>query len=263
MSCFFLDKDISILLVSMDLFSEQELFVLLRDNPIFTNDFIEYTFMCQSPQRRRELLLSRLLFLYIMQSNNVNILFFNSIKKKKDLLINSYYLSNKKVYLSVSHTHSWMVITANLTSYIVIDIESPQRNVDKIKLFFTKKIKLDDISENVSILSLWTVYEALCKLNVSKEFRKKILDTVVLELKKSREEINKSSFYLCIPVDNYKIFIWKDKLIPGPGCLITSKTQHKKIRLYTIGRAEHKIGKPCKEDLTRLLTCDEKIEINF
>lgn len=264
MSCFLLDKNISILLVSMDLFPEQELFVLLRDNPIFTRDFIEYIFRCKSSKRRVELLLSRLLFAYILQTHNVNIQFFNSINKKEDLLINNNFSSPERVvYLSISHTHSWIAIAANLISRSVIDIESPQREIGKIKLFFTKKFGFHSPVEEMFVLSLWTVYEALLKLSVSQEFKKRVLETTVLGLKKSIKEVSNSPLYLCIPVDNYKILIWRDKVIPELGCIITSKTNHQKIKFYIVEKTDCKKEKPCKRELTRLLTFKKKLEINF
>ncbi len=264
MSCFLLDKNISILFVSMDLFSEQELFVLLRDNPIFTHDFIEYIFRCKSAKRRVELLLSRLLFAYIMQTHNVNIQFFNSINKKEELFINNNFSSPERaVYLSISHTHSWIAIASNSISRSVIDIESPQREIGKIKLFFTQKVGLHSPVEEMFVLSLWTVYEALHKLSVSKEFKKRVLETTVLELKKSIKEVSNSPLYLCIPVDNYKILIWRDKVIPELGCVIASKIKHQKVKFYIVEKTEYKKEKPCKKDLTRLFTFNKKVEINF
>jgi len=89
---FLLDENISVLFIPMDLLPEQDLSIFFQNNPVFTSEFFEYISRCQSQKRRKESLLSRLLFQYIMQTNNVNIQYYNSIKRKFDYIFFVYIL---------------------------------------------------------------------------------------------------------------------------------------------------------------------------
>lgn len=265
MSCVSLDKNISILLVPTDLFSEQELFYFLEDDPVFTSDFVEYVYRCKSSKRRKELLFSRVLFSYIMQTHNVNIRFYNSIKKKEELLTNNYFsCSTQTLYLSISHTFSWMAIALNLISYIGIDIEYHQRETKKVRQFFTEKMGIDNINEDISILlSLWTVYESLYKISVPEDHKKKILQSAIAKIEESQEQKQSNLFSGCIQIDSYKIFFWGDGAIPGPGSIIATRPEPQKVIFYRAKISEYKIKKPCKIDLTRLLTWNKELEISF
>ena len=265
MAYLLLDENISILFIPMDILSEQDLSIFFQNNQIFTSEFVKYISMCQSQKRRKELLLRSLLFLYIMQTNNVNIQYYNSIKRKEEILINKYSPSpSQTVYLSISHTDKWMVFALYSVSPIGIDIENSKRKTEKIKQFLNEKMLLDCLDEHPSVLlSLWTVYESLYKLQSPLENQKKVLNRVLSTIKKSHPQKLNGFNLWNIPVYNYTTLIWEDEIAAVIGCFIIKGKMPKKIKFYSIEKLENEIEKPCKIELTRLLTCDMKLEINF
>lgn len=262
---FLLDENISVLFIPMNLLPEQDLSIFFQNNPVFTSEFFEYISRCQSQKRRKELLLSRFLFLYIMQTNNVNIQYYNSIKRKEEILINNYFPSpTQTVYLSISHTDKWMMLALYSASPIGIDIENSKRKTEKIKRFLNEKMLLNypDINPSV-LLFLWAIYESLCKLQSPLENQKKVLNRVLSTIKKSHPQKLNGFNLWNIPVYDYITLIWEDEIAAVTGCLIVKDKMPKKIKFYSIGKLEYETKKPCKMGLTRLLTCDTKLEINF
>ncbi|MGC8737860.1 MAG: hypothetical protein ACP5UA_04335 [Candidatus Hydrogenedens sp.] len=261
---FLLDENISLLLIPMDLFSEQDLSVLVQKNKIVTSEFTNHISNCQSQKRRKELLLSRLLFLYIMQTNPVNIRYYNSIKREEEILHNNFFSTPPQtIFLSIAHTDKWMILALYSKSPVGIDIENSRRKTEKIKQYLNEKNYLNGLDESPGIsLILWTVYESLYKLKSPVEKRKKILNKVLSIIKENLpQKLNDFNFWT-IPAYEYIIFIWKDETTPITGCLIVKDTISGKIKFYSIGKLEEEIKKPCKIELTRLLTCNAKLEIS-
>jgi len=236
-----------------------------QDDEIFTSDLTDYVSKCKSKKRQKEILLSRLLSLYILQTNNVNIDFFNSVKKRRDILLNNFFSPPAKtIYLSISHSHTYLTIALSSTSQIGIDIEYPYRGIEKIKQYFVNKknVIFEDNNSNI-LLSLWTVYEALSKLNISEENQQKIIEKMFIEVNKRRYQKLRGLLFQYFSTGGYEVFVWKDSIVPGPGCLISRGENISKINFYIIEKSQYIIEKPCKINLARLLTCYKKAEITL
>jgi len=256
-------EDTALLFIPINIFTEEELIPLLTDCNFFSHDFFDYVAECRSKKRRMELLLGRFLILQIMQFLNVNVYFYDSIKKKEVLwLINSTHAAEGTIFLSISHTNSWMVLALSFLSKVCVDIETQKEKAQKANMMLKRRLSLNFTPDDLlSSKFLWTLYEALYKLNVSTEKQKEIIDCVINKVNNIPSQTNEGITYYHISLSGYKIFLWEDSNLPGPGCLVIAEKPSKRIKIYTANRKEQVLKKPCKISLTGLFKFEPKWEI--
>ncbi len=264
MSLILYDGDISVINAPINLFSEEVFLPILEGSGIFYSDFFEFFHKCKSVKRRKELLVSRLLFLYLMKTNPINIKFYDSIRKEQDILINCFSPSEKTVFTSISHTNKRLSVALNYNSQVSIDIESQKRRVDKIKIFFENKKNLNIRNANPSIsLFLWTVYESLYKINALESIQEQVISRFLSQIEDNNPQYidNINCYFLCI--EEYKIFAWRDDITQVYGSLIFTSNETKKIRFFTITSEKYTIEKPCKLNPTGLLNFQQIVDVDI
>jgi len=198
-----------------------------------------------------------------MQFLNVNVDFYDSIKKKEVLwLKKSTHSAVNTISLSISHTTTWMVLALSFISKVCVDFETQNEKAQKVNIMLKKKLSLNFTIDN-SLCSqfLWTLYEALYKLGISLDRQKKIIDEVLKKINSLSSKTVEGIIYHYIPLKDYKFFLWVDSDIPGPGCLVMAGKSSKRIKIYTIDRKKQALKKPCKISLTGLFKFKPKLEI--
>ncbi len=263
MSLIFSENDIQVIYAPLDIFSERiSLFILEKSN-IFPSELIEYLHKCRSSERRRELIVSRLLFLYLMKKRAVNIRYYDSIKEEDETLMNCFYISSDRTaFASISHSKKNLAVALNLNSTISIDIEPLGRQVGKIDLFFTNKRKIDCKNINSSKkLLLWTIYEALYKIDAPERIYTLAMNQLLLEVELNKQRNEDKIIYYFFIVGNYRIFVWRDLSFQICGSLIFTREDKKKIKFYMAMPRNSQEEKPCNIRLTRLLNINKISEI--
>lgn len=256
-------EDTVILFVPVNIFTEEELILLLTDCNFFSHDFFGYVNKCRSKKRRQELLLGRFLIFQIMQFLNVNVNFYDSIKKEEVLwLKKTSHPSKDAISLSISHTNAWITLALSFLSKVCVDIEMQKEKAQKANIMLKRKLSLNDNPDNLLLSQfLWSLYEALYKLGISIDRQKEIIYEVLNKTNNISFKTSEGVIYYYIPLKDYNFFLWEDSNIPGPGCLVMTKKPSRKIKIYTIDRREQTLKKPCNFNLTELFKFKPKLEI--
>lgn|GEM_PF-3558255 len=247
----------------LDLFAEQELILYYKNSPFLPQDLLSKVIFYRSTKRRKELLLSRFLIHQIMNLMDISLHFYDSLIKKDTLWSpESGHESKHMLHISFSHSQNWIVLALADTPFLSIDIECSNRKKERLQSILRRLFCNCPIPDKLHILlHLWNVHEALLKLGFSIEEQELYVNYLISKLKNIDYDDLDTTIYK-FDYLNISFFLWQQRLLPGPGILVTNKVNCRFVKAYRITKeSDIELNKPCKKYLAGLIKLERVLEL--